>query len=941
MTFDGSTLNTSVNGTEILALADTSQIIGVAGSDVNIVLNQTTDNISMYMDAGEGQGYKQVIDIDGDAGNSEINIGLQTEVYLKVGIGSGPNIRMLSGSDTWFYVDPDDQRLGNNAAGGSYINITSGGDIDMYRASTRYFDLNDEIMRLGLSGGIRIDIDYGDDEQIDFYDINGNRQMSLSQSGISLDSGGKVNQFSNNPDPSDDVNSDADNKVFTVEASDKYVQQTMSHNFMEPQTINRRAAESLKYGLGLDYLSYSTFSTSQVTTTESVENVMVALQNGRGMLVFIATYGSIRYRLVNETGTSFVGDEKTAMDVVAVGPYENLSAALLPNGNVVVTALDAEFAPANGTSRHVMIDQDGTLLSSASTIQTVDQYVAPVAVTPGGNWLSVAQQGTGHVSGKMEYVVYDQNNDYAITGNSKEIAVANVGSVTTVGLLDNTFMIFFSDSTGNNYYQIDRFGEILKYQTYLGGTDIASSPKAILMNNGNVFLSYLDAGGDGYFQIVAPSGEIRQSETQISSGAVSNVVAQQFSGGDILVLYESSNQYYYQVRDLDGSVVIAETLQEADDFENAKSMAQFNSGQIVVAYWDGTNRVLEAWAPDSFEIDGELKIDGDLEVTGDLIISGDVKEHHNSLLGLQGGDSTAEEFYHLTQSIHDGLFSASPIIGIGSSTGTNLQVDYGSNLITLDVNSTRYVEVGNVRTIIGDQTGVYLDVDYGDDFDIKAYDNNGAQMFHVTTNVQEIGKIDDTFVKLEQASQITMGVGNVVESTIDGDGLTLKTGSSVNEFSIDGTLAGDSDDAVPTEKATKTYVDTQIQSVISLESINDTEPVINGDSTATIIYDTPQVDSLYSVVGNLVNEVDAQPSIYGHIITEKTLTGFVVLFSGPMDSANYEFDWILSRNKLTSSSSSSSSRSSSSSSASLVGEERITDSGVARFTDNDENRILE
>jgi hypothetical protein len=37
----------------------------------------------------------------------------------------------------------------------------------------------------------------------------------------------------------------------------------------------------------------------------------------------------------------------------------------------------------------------------------------------------------------------------------------------------------------------------------------------------------------------------------------------------------------------------------------------------------------------------------------------------------------------------------------------------------------------------------------------------------------------------------------------------MEIGTSINEISIDGTLAGDSDDAVPTEKAVKTYVDAQ------------------------------------------------------------------------------------------------------------------------------------
>jgi len=213
---------------------------------------------------------------------------------------------------------------------------------------------------------------------------------------------------------------------------------------------------------------------------------------------------------------------------------------------------------------------------------------------------------------------------------------------------------------------------------------------------------------------------------------------------------------------------------------------------------------------------------------------------HNNLLQLQGGDSTAGEYYHLTQSIHDGLFSASPTIGLGSSSGTNLQVDYGTDVVSIEI----------------------------------------------------------------------AGGGN--SFTFDTNGLTLELGTNINEFSIDGTMAGNSDDAVPTEKAVKTYVD----NIQSLDTINGSEPIISGDSTGTIIFEVPQVDTQYSVVGNLVNEVQITPSIYGHIITEKTTTGFIVLFSGPIDSSNYEFDWVVSRAALESSSSSSSKSSSSSSSSS-------------------------
>ena len=53
------------------------------------------------------------------------------------------------------------------------------------------------------------------------------------------------------------------------------------------------------------------------------------------------------------------------------------------------------------------------------------------------------------------------------------------------------------------------------------------------------------------------------------------------------------------------------------------------------------------------------------------------------------------------------------------------------------------------------------------------------------------------------ASGNTVVAGTLTAST----SLTLASGASPTEFSTDGTLAGDSDTAVPTEKAVKTYVD--------------------------------------------------------------------------------------------------------------------------------------
>ena len=53
-------------------------------------------------------------------------------------------------------------------------------------------------------------------------------------------------------------------------------------------------------------------------------------------------------------------------------------------------------------------------------------------------------------------------------------------------------------------------------------------------------------------------------------------------------------------------------------------------------------------------------------------------------------------------------------------------------------------------------------------------------------------------------------VGDIAGAAIVGTSLTGASGASITEFSTDGTLAGNSDTATPTEKAVKTYVDTQL-----------------------------------------------------------------------------------------------------------------------------------
>jgi cytoskeletal protein CcmA (bactofilin family) len=128
-------------------------------------------------------------------------------------------------------------------------------------------------------------------------------------------------------------------------------------------------------------------------------------------------------------------------------------------------------------------------------------------------------------------------------------------------------------------------------------------------------------------------------------------------------------------------------------------------------------------------------------------------------------------------------------------------------------------------------------------------------------------------IELQAATNITGALDVTGAVTLD-TSLTLTAGAAVNEFSIDGTLAGNSDSAVPTEKAVKTYVDAQV-TASNLAFAGDTGGTLNIDldsETLTIAGGTG-IDTSGS--GNTLT-IDIDSSVVtltgGQTLTNKTLT---------------------------------------------------------------------
>ena len=101
-------------------------------------------------------------------------------------------------------------------------------------------------------------------------------------------------------------------------------------------------------------------------------------------------------------------------------------------------------------------------------------------------------------------------------------------------------------------------------------------------------------------------------------------------------------------------------------------------------------------------------------------------------------------------------------------------------------------------------------IQFGDNQDASIYHSGSSLIVKSGSNIQI--RIDDNTVELNHAG--------VKQLETTATGIKLSAGSEVNEFTIDGTLTGDSDNAVPTEKAVKTYVDAKLGANVDSGSAN-------------------------------------------------------------------------------------------------------------------------
>lgn len=75
--------------------------------------------------------------------------------------------------------------------------------------------------------------------------------------------------------------------------------------------------------------------------------------------------------------------------------------------------------------------------------------------------------------------------------------------------------------------------------------------------------------------------------------------------------------------------------------------------------------------------------------------------------------------------------------------------------------------------------------------------------------------------------------------------------------------------------------------------VSGNDAIAYGSSSHTVVFSTPMATVNYVVYTSITNVIDANLSYYSEIITEKTVNGFTVDFSGNIDSDNYVLEWVV------------------------------------------------
>ena len=195
------------------------------------------------------------------------------------------------------------------------------------------------------------------------------------------------------------------------------------------------------------------------------------------------------------------------------------------------------------------------------------------------------------------------------------------------------------------------------------------------------------------------------------------------------------------------------------------------------------------------------------------------------------------------------------------TTTDNIDINYSTHITTFGANNVDVLSLAETTQTLGvsGDSSIVL----SQSANTVVIDAGTVEVFNASTTIVTVGIDSDTLITINSTSDTVVVTANSTGvATFAENGLTLETGANVDEFSIDGTLVGDSDTAVPTEKAVKTYVDAEIASLRNELDLNNVKHV-SSDTTAQ----TGDILLVNTAAGNV--NIDLQEVSDGKVVVKK------------------------------------------------------------------------
>lgn len=168
-----------------------------------------------------------------------------------------------------------------------------------------------------------------------------------------------------------------------------------------------------------------------------------------------------------------------------------------------------------------------------------------------------------------------------------------------------------------------------------------------------------------------------------------------------------------------------------------------------------------------------------------------------------------------------------------------------------EVTLTQAYQGGNTIDLASGVGDLTVAIETGADFIV----DDGIDTYFKTLIESSTVQLGSTGVNVDiiATSTAAVAVGGTTYATFNADGLTLQTGASITEFSTDGTLGGNSDDAVPTEKAVKTYVDDNISTETLQTAYENGSSITLDDTNGDLTFTVDETATVHDFVLNGAN----------------------------------------------------------------------------------------